>query len=230
MSDPSSAIRVRRTRPEDFDAVIEICRRVYPHSKPWGEDQLTSHLEVFPEGQLVAVGVDAATGGERVVGMAASLIIVWDDYDVGLNWTDFTDRGYFSNHDPKGHTLYGAEVMVDRSMQGRGVGSLLYREREKLVRRLGLKRIRAGARLRGYHEHADRLSAERYVQRVVRGEIHDPTLSFQLHRGFDVLAVVEDYLHSDPASQGNAALIEWLNPDVTTAADAAGRDPRYRRG
>lgn len=206
-------VRVRPTRREDFDAIIAICLRVYPHSMPWGEDQLASHLEVFPAGQLVAVEVDAETGAERVAGMAASLIVLWDDYDVGQSWRDFTDHGYFTNHDPEGRTLYGAEVMVDPAMQGRGIGSILYREREKLVRRLVLKRIRAGARLIGYREHADRMRPEEYVERVLSGEIHDPTLSFQLHRGFTVLAAVEDYLHSDPDSHGHAALIEWVNPD-----------------
>jgi hypothetical protein len=82
------------------------------------------------------------------------------------------------------------------------------------VERLGLRRIRAGARLRGYHAHADRLTAEEYVARVVRGEIHDPTLSFQLKRGFKVIAVVSGYLRHDPESLGHAAVIEWINPAV----------------
>ncbi len=235
MKEAPGQIRVRNTRPEDFDPIIEICTRVYSHSLPWGRDQLASHLAVFPEGQLVAVAAGQGEegeeeGGGQVVGMAASLIVLWDDYDVDANWRDFTDRGFFTNHDPEGRTLYGAEVMVDPDIQGRGIGSDLYRAREELVRRLGLRRIRAGARLRGYHEWADRLSAEEYVERVVRGEIRDPTLSFQLNRGFEVLAVVEDYLHSDPASRGHAALIEWINPDTVTPADLAGRTPPFRRG
>ena len=232
MSRGGNHLDVRRTRPEDFDAIIEICRRVYPDVRPWGHDQLASHLAVFPEGQLVAVGDDPGSadgGGERVLGMAASLIIVWDDYDVGANWRDFTDHGYFTNHDPAGRTLYGAEVMVDPALQGRGVGSLLYVAREELVRQLGLKRIRAGARLRGYHRYADRLTTDEYVERVVAGEIRDPTLSFQLRRGFEVLAVVEDYLHGDPSSQGHAALIEWVNPEATSAAELAARALRFRR-
>jgi GNAT superfamily N-acetyltransferase len=230
MSRDGNHLRVRRTRPEDFDAIIEICRRVYPDVRPWEPDQLASHLAVFPEGQFAAVGEDADGGGERVLGMAASLVISWDDYEVDANWRDFTDRGYFTNHDPAGRTLYGAEVMVDPALQGRGVGSLLYVAREELVRRLGLKRIRAGARLRGYHRYADRLTTDEYVERVVAGEIGDPTLSFQLHRGFEVLAVVEDYLHADPSSQGHAALIEWVNPEAISTAELAARAVRYRRG
>jgi len=217
------AARVRPTRRQDFPAVVALCRRVYPESPPWTAAQLASHLEVFAEGQLVAV-LDEDDGGERVVGMAASLVVLWDDYEHDQDWRDFTDGGWFRNHDPEaGRTLYGAEVMVDPTAQRRGVGSALYRAREELVLRLGLKRIRAGARLRGFHRWADRLTPEEYVERVVAGDIGDPTLTFQLRRGFEVLAVISDYLHKDPDSLGHAALIEWLDRETVTPADLAGR-------
>jgi ribosomal protein S18 acetylase RimI-like enzyme len=220
-NDATLEIYVRNTRPEDFPAIVELCRRVYPETLPWGEEQLASHLQVFPEGQLVAVerapgsggGPGDAPGEERLVGMAASLILSWDDYEIGDTWRDFTDHGMFTNHDPQGRTLYGAEVMVDPRTQGQGVGSKIYDARRELVQRLGLRRIRAGARLRGYRRYADRMSAREYVERVVAGEIRDATLTFQLNRGFRVLKVVSGYLKGDPASQGWAAVIEWLNPE-----------------
>ncbi|HEX9636855.1 MAG TPA: GNAT family N-acetyltransferase, partial [Acidobacteriota bacterium] len=146
------------------------------------------------------------------------------------SWLDFTNYGMFTNHDPEnGRTLYGAEVMVDPAAQRRGVGSKLYQARRALVQRLGLRRIRAAARLRGYHRHAKRLSAEEYVRKIVRGELRDPTLSFQIKHGFEVIAVVEGYLRHDPESLGYAAVIEWLNPEVAKPEDSAGRDPRFRR-
>jgi GNAT superfamily N-acetyltransferase len=217
-------ISVRPTRPEDFGGIIELCRAVYPSSPPWREEQLASHLAVFPEGQLVAA--DEESG--RIIGMAASLVIDWDDYDLANTWRDFTESGYFTNHDPVGgRTLYGAEVMVHPEFQGRGAGKLLYAARRALVERLGLLRIRAGARLRGYGAHASRLSPEEYVIKVVRGELRDQTLTFQLRQGFHVLAVVESYLRHDPESRGYAAVIEWLNPKVARPEHYRGRDPRF---
>ncbi|HMB52519.1 MAG TPA: hypothetical protein VKU40_04340 [Thermoanaerobaculia bacterium] len=206
---------MRPTEERDFDGIIEICRRVYPAHPPYGRDQLASHLEVFPQGQLTAIAT-APGGGERVVGMAASLIVLWDDYEIDLRWRDFTDRGYFTNHDPAGRTLYGAEVMVDPTLQGSGVGSRIYQARDALLRKLELKRIRAGARLRGYGAWADAEggTADDYVERVVAGEVRDPTLSFQLRRGFRVLAVIPEYLKGDPDSRGYAAVIEKLNPEA----------------
>lgn len=215
MTGARADIRVRNTEARDLPGITELTRAVYPESKPWNSDQLWQHLDVFPEGQFVA-----ATPEDKVVGMAASLVILWDDYDSQMNWREFTAAGTFSNHDPEhGRTLYGAEVMVHPDHQRRGIGKMLYAARRELAERLGLLRIRAGARLRGYHEYAGRMSAEEYVRCVVRGECKDPTLSFQLRNGFHVLAVVDDYLRHDPESLGHAAIIEWLNPAVAKAED-----------
>lgn len=212
-------VTVRQMKPEDFDAVIRITRAIYPDSPPWSHAQLASHKEMFPDGQLVA-----ELDGE-VVGMAASLIVLWDDYTLNTNWRDFTDHGMFTNHDPwRGRTLYGAEVMVHPSVQGKGIGKHLYAARRDIVKRRRLLRVRAGARLSGYHRVADTMTPEEYTRRVVRGELSDPTLSFQIKQGFHVIGVARDYLRHDPESLGNAAVIEWLNPDVATPDDYAARD------
>ncbi|MEO8026014.1 MAG: hypothetical protein ABI823_06055 [Bryobacteraceae bacterium] len=209
-----SQIAIRNTQPTDVPGIIELCGAVYPHSPPWTAAQLESHLAVFPEGQFVAV--DQTTS--QIVGIAASLIVLWDDYEMETNWRDFTASGYFTNHDPlNGRTLYGAEVMVQPSRQGLGIGKKLYTARRRLTERLGLLRIRAGARLRGYHRYSAKLTAKEYVERVVRRELRDPTLSFQLAHGFAVLDVVGGYLRHDPESLGYAAVIEWPNEHAASA-------------
>jgi predicted amidohydrolase/ribosomal protein S18 acetylase RimI-like enzyme len=208
-------VLIRHTRRDDILEIMELSRLCYPHDTPWTEDQLTAHLCVFPEGQFVAV--DRANG--RIVGMAASLIVPWDDYDMETNWQDFTAGGTFKNHDPiHGRTLYGAEIMVNPAVRRRGIASRLYQARRDLASHLGLLRIRAGGRLRGYHRHAATMTAREYVDAVVKGALSDPTLSFQLAQGFRVLGVVKHYLEPDPESLGYAAVIEWLNPDATPAS------------
>jgi len=225
MTPPNTSLLVRNTTPDDFAGIIALTRAVYPDSAPWSEKQLASHLDVFREGQFVAE--NSETG--EIVGMAASLVVLWDDYDVNTSWRDFTAAGTFENHDPAaGRTLYGAEVMTHPRTQGSGVGSALYRARSDLVTRLQLLRIRAGARLRGYHLHANLLSAPDYVERVVRGELRDPTLSFQLNRGFRVLDVTSAYLRNDPESGGNAAVIEWLNESIAKPEDFLHGNLRFR--
>lgn len=227
MTPADEHVVVRRTRRKDFDGIIALSRVVYPGSPSWTERQLASHLELFPEGQLVAVsGEDGA-----IVGMAASLIVRWDDYDQGSSWREFTDAGMLTNHDPeRGKTLYGAEVMVHPEAQRRGIGKSLYRAREALVRQLELRRIRAGARIPGYDQHAERMSPEEYVHAVVEGRLSDPTLSFQLNQGFQVIAIVSDYLRNDPESRGYAAIIEWINDAVATEEDFAAQRRWRERG
>lgn len=225
MSGTRPEVVVRNTEPEDFPRIVEICKAVYPKSAPWRHDQLESHRQVFPEGQFVAVTPEDG----RVVGMAASLVVKWDDYDHSDSWRDFTDHGMFTNHDPEnGHTLYAAEIMVDPTLQGRGVGSKIYAARRALAREKGLWRIRAGARLRGYSKHADGMTAEEYAAKVSRGELWDPTVSFQIRHGFRVFDVVRNYLSHDPESLGYAALIEWLNKQVAPPGEDGKADPRYR--
>jgi GNAT superfamily N-acetyltransferase len=170
-------------------------------------DQLASHLRVFPEGQLVAVDRRG-----RVVGMAASLIIHWNDYDFDDDWMSFTDAGMFTNHDPEyGRTLYAAELMVDPAHRNRGVGGKLYEARRELTDRLGLRRIRAAAPLLGYPDCADILSPLEYVRKVLEGGLRDPIPSFQLKHGFQVLGVIGGYVQDDRESLGKAALTEWRN-------------------
>lgn len=216
----SSHIIVRNTRQEDFPSIIDMTKEIYPDSPSWTIEQLTSHLSVFLEGQFVAIEKE----NQKVVGMASSLIILWDDYDMQMNWRDFTDRGYFTNHDPEhGRTLYGAEVMVRPSSQGHGVGKMLYAARREIVEKYNLLRIRAGSRLRGYHRFAEKMSEEEYVKKVIKGELGDPTLSFQISQGFYVLAVISNYLRSDPESLGYAAVIEWLNEKIAKPEDYKAR-------
>ncbi|MDQ3169535.1 MAG: GNAT family N-acetyltransferase [Acidobacteriota bacterium] len=215
---------VRELRPWDFPAIHAISKQIYPDSPAWSDAQLASHLAVFPDGQLIA-----EVDGE-VLGMAASLIVLWDDYSLETSWREFTANGTFTNHDAaKGRTLYGAEIMVHPDHQGEGIGKALYEARRDLCEKLGLLRIRAGARLAGYHRYAVAMSPETYTEEVVKGELSDPTLSFQLGRGFEVLGVARDYLRHDPESFGHAAVIEWINPEVATPADYGHGDPRYRR-
>ncbi|MEO5719949.1 MAG: hypothetical protein ABIR71_00580 [Chthoniobacterales bacterium] len=68
MSAARPEVIVRNSRPEDFGQIIEMTREVYHDSPSWKPEQLVWHLEVFPEGQFVAVeeGPSASSGWRRV--------------------------------------------------------------------------------------------------------------------------------------------------------------------
>ncbi|BAM02663.1 GNAT family N-acetyltransferase [Phycisphaera mikurensis] len=201
-------LRVRHTAVRDFPRIREICHACYPAAKPWSPGTLMQHLEIFARGQLVVV--DAAT--DRVVGSASSLVVHWSDYGTGHTWNQITGDGTFRTHDSTGTTLYGADVIVDPAAQGRGVGKLLYAARRQVAADLNLSRIRAMARLQGYHLVADRMTPAEYAAGIAEGRWTDPTVSFQVKQGFRLLKVASGYMSDDDRSQGHAVVIEWLNP------------------
>ncbi len=201
------APRVRHTRPEDIPALIALQARVYPDIPPWSRRKLAEQLDVFPQGQLVAESDDG------LIGCAASLIVMWDEWAESHTWKEITGAGTFENHDPNGKTLYGAEVFVAPEAQGQGIGHLLYEARRTLCRAMNLKRIIACGRLPGYHRHAEEMTPEFYAQQVVTGDLRDPVLSFQLHEGFNYCGLIEEYLPEDTESCGHASIIVWINPD-----------------
>ncbi len=219
-------IQIRNTQDGDFAGIREMATLIYPNVKPWTEEQLAGHLERFPQGQFVAV--DRRSG--LIVGMCSGLIIDWDHYEADMDWSRFTDGGLYTNHNPvTGSTLYGADVMVRPGMQGHGIGKRLYQAgRFGLARQLGLRRILAGSRLRGYHRYKDQMTPQEYTEAVVQGRFNDPTLSFQLSQGFHVLEVVGHYFEGDPESGGWAAVIEWLNDEVARPQDYGQGNPRYQ--
>ena len=177
-------------RPSDIPQIRTLSEQIYGEGSGWAARQLESHLEVFPGGQLVAVR--PTESGDRVLGMAASLIVLWDDYELTDSWRDFTAAGMFTNHDPaRGRTLYGAEVMTDPTERGRGIGSALYWHGSDWSNGFGLRRIRAGARLPWLSPRCCDDVRDRVCRRCGRWPTRVyPTLSVQLRRGFTVIGVV----------------------------------------
>jgi predicted amidohydrolase/predicted N-acetyltransferase YhbS len=217
---PSNApgITIRQMAADDVPAVVEMQSRVYPEKMAWSSDELLHHLEVFPEGQLVAANAEG-----QIVGSASSLIIDWDDYAESAQWPIITGRGTFDTHNRLGKTLYGADVCVDPATRRSHIGTQFYDARKKMVRERGLKRLLTGGRIPGYSKVAGQMTAQEYVSEVVRGKRTDPTLSFQLANGLVVLDVVPGYLE-DPDSGGFATLLEWLNPEYVTTVGLESRE------
>src|SRR5690606_14959586 len=104
-------------------------------------------------------------------------------------------RGHLTTHEPDGAWLYGIDMAVHPDFRGRGIGSLLYQARRDLVRRLNLRGELVAGLLPGYPAYRDQCSVEEYVERVVAGELRDPTLSMQLKNGFKVRRLLYGYIN-----------------------------------
>lgn len=178
------AATIRHLTPADMDAARELQRRVCQSKPAFTKQQFIKLLDTFPHGQFAAE-VDG-----RLVGIAISPVILWDDHSLHHTWTSVTNKGHFDTHDMGGRTLYGAEACVDPDTRGQGVGHGLYEARRRLCRAMNLKRIIAGGRLPGYREHAAHMAPEEYAKRVFWGDFCDPVLRFQLDEGFDYCGIL----------------------------------------
>ncbi|MCI0709369.1 MAG: GNAT family N-acetyltransferase, partial [Chloroflexi bacterium] len=149
---------------------------------------------------------------DNVVGLGSGFFTDFDFDAPDHRFMDIIAGGYYTNHDPDGDWYYGADISVHPDYRGRGIGKLLYEARKDLVKRYNRKGIVAGGLMPGYPKHKYVLSVPEYVEKVVSGELFDPTLSFQLKNGFVVKGLLEDYIE-DKASENWSTLIVWENPD-----------------
>lgn len=202
--------KLRRWTPEDIPALVEVHRRAYAdYSTHYDARTFALQLEAFPQGQLL-VEIDG-----RVVAYANSIIVQLDPNQT-YTYDEITGGGSYSTHDPSGDTLYGADIAVDPDFRRRGLTSLLYQGRRRLLKRYNLRRLVAYGRIPGYKAYQGVMSAEDYVAAVVRGELTDPALSAHLKAGFKVRRVMFE-LFKDPSSMDWATYLEMENPDYRPA-------------
>eukprot|EP00216_Chloropicon_sp_CCMP2111_P005841 CAMPEP_0198241692 /NCGR_PEP_ID=MMETSP1446-20131203/6450_1 /TAXON_ID=1461542 ORGANISM="Unidentified sp, Strain CCMP2111" /NCGR_SAMPLE_ID=MMETSP1446 /ASSEMBLY_ACC=CAM_ASM_001112 /LENGTH=254 /DNA_ID=CAMNT_0043924569 /DNA_START=38 /DNA_END=799 /DNA_ORIENTATION=+ len=122
-------------------------------------------------------------------------------------FNEITGGMFGTTHDPDGDVIYGVDISVHPQCRRMGIGRALYESRKSVAREMNCKGIVAGGLISGYHRHKDALGPEEYVARVVRGEITDPTVTFQLSCGFQVKGILRDYI--DDTSCGNHAALIW---------------------
>jgi ribosomal protein S18 acetylase RimI-like enzyme len=206
----SPALNVRPASFEDVPQLVIMNHAAYPElveeNVVWSAAQLELHLQRFPQGQLVA-----ELQGKLVGAISTFIVPRTRDPLAQHTWLDITDNGSFAGHDSGGDTLYLADIYVDPSAWRMGVGSTLYASLRRLCVAQGLRRVVAGGRLWGYHEHAGRLTPDAYVERVLRGELVDRVLASQVKAGFAVRGILIGYLR-DPRSCDYATLLEWVRP------------------
>ena len=203
---------VRPLTMDDFDALVEMQQLCFPGMHPWQRDQIESQLRTFPKGQL-GVEVDG-----RLAASSSSLIVNYDDNLAWHDWKKVADNGYIRNHDNRGDTLYGIEIMVHPEFRGMKLSRRLYDARKELCRERNLARIIIAGRIPGYHKHADKMTAREYVDDVVDKTLYDPVLTAQLSNGFAVKGLIPNYFPSDVDSCGYATFLEWLNLDYRPGA------------
>ena len=201
---------VRNTQPGDVAKIVDLQKESFPYlaryGNIWRPEELQSHLRIFPQGQFVAAEPDGT-----VVGSASTLIVSLNPSYAEHTWKEVTANGTFTSHNSKGDSLYGADISTHPKHRHEGIGGMLYDARKELVIKLNLRRMIAGGRLFNYCEHVEKMSALEYAQKVIKGDLRDPVLSFELDNGFRFIKILPNYLN-DVRSLNYASFIEWLNP------------------
>lgn len=211
MSDDNSQISIRNTSYDDIPKIVELQEISFPQmaieGMIWKPHHLESHLRVFPQGQFIA-----EYGNGQIVGSVSSLIVKLEPEYKEHAWAEICGGPEFRNHNPKGDSLYGADVSTHPDYRRLGIATLLYDARKNLCIKLNLRRIIAGGRLFNYCEFVEKMSPDEYVQKVIEGEIDEPVLGFQIKNGFKFIKVLQNYL-KDSRSVDYATFIEWKNPE-----------------
>ncbi len=207
-----SRVIIRNMTKDDIPKIVELQKAAFPHMAAegvyWKPDQLEAHLKIFPEGQFVA------DYNGKIVGSCSSLIVRFDPEYKEHSWKEVCGDSHFKGHDPKGDSLYGADVSTHPDNRRLGVATKLYDARKILAIKLNLRRIIAGARLFNYCEFAKEFTPLEYVQKVKKHEIKEPVLEFQLRNGFKFIKILDNYMN-DSRSLNHATFIEWINPNYT---------------
>jgi GNAT superfamily N-acetyltransferase len=202
-------ITITTISPQYFAALEALQRVCYPTlaaQELMRVEHYASQYNVFAEGQIVVLD------GEQVIGQGSGFCTDFDFDNPQHQFSQFCDAFYFRNHSIRGAYYYGADISVHPAYRGRGIGKLIYRARKDLVRRYNKRGIIAGGMLPGFVHYKHQLHVQDYVDKVLAGELFDPTLTFQLKEGFVVRGLLENYL-VDSASDNWATLIVWDNPD-----------------
>uniref|UniRef100_UPI00403F1AA1 GNAT family N-acetyltransferase n=1 Tax=Paenibacillus sp. FSL R7-0272 TaxID=2921679 RepID=UPI00403F1AA1 len=201
---------IRNYVAHDFEELIRIQAESFPPPYPedllWNQEQLSSHIQHYPEG-AICIEVDG-----ELAGSMTSLRMQWDAaHPPSHTWAEVTDDGYIRNHQPDGNTLYIVDLCVRPKYRKWGLAQLMMQAMYHLVIAQGVDRLLGAGRMPGYHQVAEQMSAQQYLDQVAAGERHDPVISFLLRCGRMPVGVAIDYL-DDEESCHYAALMEWRNP------------------
>lgn len=200
-------------QPAYFAGLAELQRIVYPtlgFDELMREEHFAAQYAIFPAGQFVVLH------GDRVIGQGSGFFIDFDFAHPQHTFREICAGFTFAHHDPNGAYYYGADISVHPDYRGRGLGRRIYDLRMGLIRATNRRGMVGGGLIPGYARFKGDLTVQAYVDRVVAGELHDATLSFQLKMGFQVRGLIENYIE-DSASDNWATLLEWPNPDYLPA-------------
>jgi ribosomal protein S18 acetylase RimI-like enzyme len=207
----SSGIKIASTRKEHAAALEELqilCFPTLADEERFKNAHYLKHIELFPEGQFVALD------GKKVVGMTSTIRMHFDFEHVEHTFADVIQGGWLTSHEPDGDWLYGADIGTHPGYRRRGIARALYAARHLTVRALGLEGQVTVGMLRGYGALKGDMSAKDYYDSLLRGERKDPTISAQMSVGFEPRGLLPNYLNDPVCDNCGVLLVLAAGKDV----------------
>jgi len=200
-------LTIRNTLYTDTRKIEDLQKTSFPdlaETSLWSKSHLDNHLQIFPKGQF-CVEYDG-----QVIGSSSSFVTQLSSEYENHTWLEVCGNFSFKNHNPKGDTLYGADMSIHPKFQKLGIATKMIDLRKQLVIRLNLRRILSGSRINGYANFSNELSPSEYVKNVESGKIIDPVLTFHLKNELKFIKILPNYLN-DKNSNNYGVLVEWIN-------------------
>ncbi|MEP7319117.1 MAG: GNAT family N-acetyltransferase [Panacibacter sp.] len=172
-------------------------------------NQYRKHVEIFPEGQFVALDQ------YKVIGATSSI-----RYHFNLNdnehhtFFEIMGGGWFTTHEPNGEWLYGMDVSVHPDYRSKGIAKALYRARQYTCKQLGLKGQMTVGMLNGYAAVSNTMSIDEYYDKVKNHELFDPTVSVQEKVGFEIVGLMKDYLNDPTCGNAGAVIVMDVSKSI----------------
>src|SRR5699024_7268016 len=201
------SVVVRHIQEEDLPQIADLSQKCLGSSMSLKLEHLKSQLEIFPEVQK------CVENQGQIVGSDSRLIVNFSDYGFDHDSDEIYDEGFIWYHNTSVVNLYGIEVGVDPQFRGMKIGRHLYNGRKQVCKDLNLQSIIIGGRIPHYYRYADKMTADEYAFKVIKGEIYDPVMTFQVKNGFVLNQVIPNYLAGDDESLQYATSMEWINDD-----------------
>jgi ribosomal protein S18 acetylase RimI-like enzyme len=119
----SIEVTIRNIRMDDIDKILQLQEISFAdmasYGMIWPASYLKNHVCVFPEGQL------CAEINGKIFASASSLVVTLNPQYSEHTWQDITGYGLFTTRDPKGDTLYGADISTHPKFQRKSIGTML---------------------------------------------------------------------------------------------------------
>jgi hypothetical protein len=199
-------IQVRSATREDIDVYLALQRERWYDDATATKEQLLSRFAVYPQGMMVA------QQHGKAVGMVYVMKIPSYDYDNSLSWDQITHNGMCDNHDPDGTVIFGVDLSTAKGVGGLAGDRLLVGVAQLAIRE-NIEYAMLGGRMPGYHNYADKMTAEEYLWAKTKdGRFLDPQVQYYASvAGLRVVKALPDYF-DDPGSCDYGVLLRWKNP------------------